>query len=231
MIVSMSDKEIPGGDMTWMRSSYVVATLLPCWAAVPVEAQLEPHAIRVSIDADVFSAGVVKQEPIGPATQTKTTVISIGPNQLGNSQAVIPTPSIGMGAAYVLKPMWMLGLRYGLGFDHVSLDGSPDAKVFAISFMPELTFVPTGQTVKPFLRFSPIAQYNHSKQGGTKEHIFMGCFSAGLGAMWFSSKASSIDVGAYFEGRFGNLKQEPSGDEVDVDDLRGVIRMGLSLWI
>jgi hypothetical protein len=182
------------------------------------------------LDADVFSAGVVREKPDG-GSRANTTVVSVGPNAIGNSRLVIAMPTVGFGFGYVLKPKWMLGLRTGVGFDHVAYDGSPNENVLLLSFMPELTFVPTGsEYTKLFVKFSPVAQYTRDKQGSAQSHIFMGCFSVGGGLMWFTSKRSSIDLGAYFEGRFGDVKDEPSGGKTDVDDLRGLLRLALSLW-
>lgn len=197
--------------------------------AAPVEAQLSSGDTRIWMDADVFAVGVVREKPEG-GTRNNTTVVSLGPNQLGNSRVVMPTPPVGVGMAYVLKPKWMLGARAGLGFDRVAFDHSADEKRFAFSLMPELTFVPFGEDAKMFLKFSPIAQYNHVKQGDAKSHIFMGCFSVGGGVMWFQRRGSSIDLGAYFEGRFGNFKTDASDAKTDVDDLRGVLRLSFSIW-
>jgi hypothetical protein len=58
----------------------------------------------------------------------------------------------------------------------------------------------------------------------------MGCFSVGGGLMWFTGTRRSSDLGAYFVGRFGDVKNEPSSGKTDVDDLRGVLRLALSLW-
>jgi|GEM_PF-6101161 len=195
-------------------------------------AQLRPATWRGFLDVDVFNAGVVQEDPRGPAKNEKFTLVGFGPNQLGNSRAVIATPPVGLGFGYVLKPRWMLGLRAGLGYDRVSAHDSADLKIFGMSFMPEVSFVPLGATAKLFIKFSPIAQYDQVKLGGSRTHIFMGCFSLGAGTMIFLSDTSSIDIGAYFEGRFGKLKPSPvsGGSYVDVDDLRAVIRVGLSFW-
>lgn len=200
-------------------------------SAPPALAQVQEHALRIGIDADVFSAGVVRENPRGPAPPRETTVIGVGPNLMGSSRAVIATPTVGIGVAYALAPKWMLGARTGFGFDKVSPERASDQKVLAISFMPELTFVPIGKSAPLFLRFSPVAQFNQVKQGSVRRHIFMGCFSFGAGTFLFTSRWSSVDLGAYFEGRFGKLKpQLTGGSYVDVNDLRGVARLGISLW-
>jgi hypothetical protein len=192
------------------------------------EAQLSEGDLRIWMDADVLAVGVVREKPEG-GTRNNTTVVSVGPNQLGNSRVLLATPAVGVGVAYVLKPKWMLGARTGLGFDRVAFDHQADEKRVAFSLMPELTFVPFGDDAKMFLKFSPIAQYNRIKRGSDKAHIFMGCFSVGGGMMWFRGRGTSIDLGAYFEGRFGTLK-DPSDAKTDVDDLRGLLRLSFSLW-
>jgi hypothetical protein len=200
----------------------------------PAHAQLREGSWRLGIDVDVFSGGVVHEDPRGPVKDQKTGVIGVGPNQLGSSRAVIDTPPLGVSFAYALKHKWMLGLRSGIGYDRLSSDQpTPDRKVLGLSFMPEVTFVPLSlsESSKLFARFSPILQYDRLKVGSATEHIFMGCFSVGVGTFLFLTPSSSIDIGAYFEGRFGKLKPSPlGGSYVDVDDLRGLIRVGLSLW-
>jgi hypothetical protein len=91
-------------------------------AASRADAQLREGALRAGIDADVFSAGVVHEDPRGPAPRRDTTVVGVGPNLMGSSRAVIAMPQLGVSAAYALKPKWMLGARMGFGFDKVSGD-------------------------------------------------------------------------------------------------------------
>ena len=209
--------------------SLLVCTLLAL-AAAPAHAQLRQGSYRLWLDADIFSVGSVRQNPRGPAPPTTDTVVALGPNQLGNSRQVLAMPSLGVGFSWVLRPKWMLGLRTGFGYDSVAVDGGVDQKALAFSFMPDLRFVPFGDKAKVFFKFSPIAQFNQLKQGSTRRHIFMGCFSVGVGTFLFASASSSIDLGAYFEGRFGKLKPYGNGSYIDVDDLRGVIRVAISLW-
>jgi hypothetical protein len=192
-------------------------------------ADVNPGEWRYWIDVDVLSGGTVTTDPSGAPPKLKTRVFSLGPNQLGNSRVAVPITPLGLGVAYVLKPKWLLGMRTGLGFDHLSPKDGPSQNYLAFSFMPELTFVPLGDSAKLFVKFSPVLQYNRQDLGSTSEHIFMGCFSFGLGTFVFMSKTSSMDVGAYFEGRFGDIKGE-SGGGIDVNDLRGVLRGGISLW-
>ncbi|MFT3926562.1 MAG: hypothetical protein QM778_28715 [Myxococcales bacterium] len=207
----------------------------------PAHAQVQAGRWRVFMDVDMFNGGVVQQDPRGPLRNEKFGVIGFGPNQLGSSRAVIGTPPVGVGFDYVLRPAWMLGLRSGLGYDRMSNDDLPDIKVFALSLMPEVTAIlPHGGRTKIFGKFSPIVQFDQLKLGDARSHIFMGCFSIGAGAMFFLGElnnveyganfASSLDIGFYFEGRFGRLKLPDDNPYIDVDDLRGVLRVGLSFW-
>lgn len=212
-----------------------VCSLFVCalisFAAAPAAAQLRQGSVRLWLDADILSVGTVRLNPRGPMPPRTDTVVGIGPNQLGSSRQVLPMPSVGVGVAWVLRPQWMLGVRTGFGYDSVAVDGAPDQKALALSFMPDLRFVPFGDNSKLFFKFSPIAQFNQIKQGSSRRHIFMGCFSVGLGTFLFASPSSSVDLGAYFEGRFGKLKPGPgSSSYVDMNDMRGVIRLAVSLW-
>jgi hypothetical protein len=193
-------------------------------------AQVNQGGYRLWIDADLFSVGGVRMDPGGPAPISKTTVIGVGPNQVGNSRVYIPMTPLGVGFAYVVRPKWLLGARAGFGYDRVAPKGGDDTHYVSFSLMPELTFVPVGRDAKLFVKFSPIMQYSLEKRAPVKNSIFMGCFSLGVGAFLFTSRTSSVDLGAYFEGRFGNLKREPGGQSIDVNDYRGLIRAGVSLW-
>lgn len=211
-------------------------TIILCLSLIVASAQAQrAHAefraggLRFAIDADLLSGGVVRLDPQGPAPSSKTGVFALGPNQLGNSRVVIPFTPIGVSVDYVIKPAWLLGMRTGLGFDLVHPEGAEARKYFALSFMPELTFLPFDDR-RLFTRFSPVLQYSLEKQDERKDHIFMGCFSIGGGVFLFTSPSSSVDLGAFFEGRFGDLQRDPDRGKVDVNDLRGVVRAGLSLW-
>jgi hypothetical protein len=193
-------------------------------------AHVNEGGYRLWIDADLFSVGGVRMDPGGNQPIAKTTVIGLGPNQLGSSRVVMPLTPVGVGFAYVLRPKWLLGTRTGFGYDRVAPQGGNDVHYVSFSLMPELTFVPVGRETKLFVKFSPVLQYSLEKSGPSKSNIFMGCFSVGAGTFLFTSHTSSVDLGAYFEGRFGDLKDEPGGDSVDVNDLRGVLRAGVSLW-
>ncbi len=209
-----------------------VGVLCLWFYAASAHAQIRQGTWRGFLDVDAFSVGMVKYVPEGPAENQKFRVLGVGPNQIGGSRAVIGSPPLGFGFSYALRARWLLGLRTGLGFDRVASDDIADIKVFVLSLMPEVTFVPLGKSNKLFARFSPILQYDRLKVGAVETHIFQGCFSIGAGGFLFVTKTSSVDVGANFEGRFGTLKGDlfPDGREVRIKDLRGVIRVGLSFW-
>ncbi|MFM2417895.1 MAG: hypothetical protein RL385_2618 [Pseudomonadota bacterium] len=212
-------------------SLFLTAATLACsfWTR-PASAQMARGAVRYALDVDVLSAGAVWAKPHGERDVT-TRVVSVGPNQLGNSQVVLPNTPVGIAFDYVVRPKWLIGVRTALGYDHRSRDDSPNERALSLSFMPALSFVPRGGPIRPFVKFSPIAQYSQRKQGSAREHIFMGCFSIGGGAFLFSGPSISVDAGAYFEGRFGKLKvADGPGQNAEIDDLRGVVRVGLSLW-
>jgi hypothetical protein len=216
--------------MQWARAVTGLVIVVTALVTTSAAAHVNEGGYRLWIDADLFSVGGVRTDPGGGAPIGKTTVIGVGPNQLGNSRPVIPLTPLGVGFAYVLRPKWLLGARAGFGYDRVEPKGGDDAHYVSFSLMPELTFVPVGHDAKLFVKFSPVMQYSLEKSGPNKSNIFMGCFSLGVGTFVFTSHTSSVDIGAYFEGRFGNLKREPGGQNIDVDDYRGVIRAGVSLW-
>ena len=216
--------------MTLVRAAVFVAVLMSVVVTSTAQAHVNPGGYRVWIDADLFSAGVVRTDPKGSPPPAKTTLLGIGPNQLGASPVVLPTTPLGVGLAYVVRPNWLLGARLGTGYDRVAPESADPTRYISMSLMPEVTFVPIGHDAKLFVKFSPVLQFSAKRQGNAKATIFMGCFSLGVGTFIFTSHYSSLDIGAYFEGRFGDLEREPTGNSVDVNDLRGLIRGGISLW-
>ncbi|MDB4987009.1 MAG: hypothetical protein JWN04_2187 [Myxococcaceae bacterium] len=198
----------------------------------PASAQLRPRTARVWIDTDLVSVGTVTTDPSGPGEKQRTTTVGVGPNQLAGSRSPIATTPLGIGAAYVLEPEWMVGLRAGFGYNWYS--SGPEQRVIAVSAIPELTYVPTGDDdTKLFIKAGPLIQYDRNKLRDGKQNVLIGGFSAGLGALQFVGESGSFDVGAFFEGRFGDLKpdlDQGGNSKVNVRDLRGVLRVSVSLW-
>jgi hypothetical protein len=197
--------------------------------AAPAEAQLSRGNLRLTIDADVLSVAGVEQDPEGPG-ESDTTVFGLGPNQHGGSEiSGRPTP-FGLGVGYVLQPKLILGLRFGLGLDVVSPDGSDNnTRKLGLSLMPNLTFVPVGKRAKLFLQAAPIFQVSRDKNDNAKERTILGGVGLGIGTFIFITNALSVDLGFHFEGRFGG-REDSAGRDTDIKDLRGVVRLGVSLW-
>jgi hypothetical protein len=194
-------------------------------------AQLSRGEFRLSLDVDVISIAHVSLNPDGPAPTTEALVFGIGPNHMGGSRATAATPTLGLGFAWVLTPKILLGIRVGLGYDLIAPDGDgPNEKLLAVSLQPGIEFVPIGHRAKLFIAARPIFQANRRKVGDFKDRWIEGGFSLGIGTYIFPSPAVSADIGFFFEGRFGNQKINNNEPNEHVADLRGVIRLGLSLW-
>lgn len=205
--------------------------LLVCAAALPAEAQLGRGDVRFSIDTDMLSIAGLEIDPDGPAPAHETTVFGIGPNQLGGSRYLesnIPTP-LGLGVGWVLSPKLVLGARLGFGLDIIDNEGRDNTRLLGLSLMPGLTFVPVGDSAKLFLSASPLLQISRRKDENDKERTLLGGFGFGIGTLLFVSSSLSVDLGFHFEGRFGN-HERPDGFETELRDLRGLVRLGLSLW-
>jgi len=204
--------------------------VLSAVAAAPAAAQLSRGNLRLSIDADMLSIAAVELDP-EPGGEVDTTIFGIGPNQHGGSLlSGGPTP-FGLGVGYVLGPKLVLGLRFGLGLDVVSPEGSENnTRRLGLALMPGLTFVPVGHRAKLFLSASPIFQVSRVKQDNAgSARTLLGGVGLGIGTLIFITNALSVDLGFHFEGRFGN--HEPRvGPDTDVTDLRGLVRLGVSLW-
>jgi hypothetical protein len=197
--------------------------------AAPARAQLSRGNLRLTIDADVLSIASVELDPENGG-ELDTTVFGLGPNQQGGSlYSGRPTP-FGLGVGYVLQPKLILGLRFGLGLDVVSPEGSDNnIRRLGLSLMPNLTFVPVGNRAKLFLQVAPIFQVSRDKSDNAKSRTILGGFGLGIGTFIFITNALSVDLGFHFEARFGGT-EDNVGRDTDVTDLRGLFRLGVSLW-
>lgn len=214
------------------RVIFLIATACCIWTS-PAFAQLSRGEFRLSLDVDMISVAHVSLDPDGPGATDKQLVFGIGPNQLGGSRvtAGAPTSPVGFGFGWVLTPKIILGIRTGLGFDLIAPDGNaPNTKILVLSLMPGIEFVPIGHKAKLFIAARPIFQVNRTKQDDAKNRWLQGGFSMGIGTYIFPSSAVSADLGFFFEGRFGNHKNDDDDVDEHVADLRGLVRFGLSLW-
>lgn len=205
--------------------AFVVSICLGAWSASSAHAQLSSGNLRLSIDGDLFAIAGVE---IG---NSESKVISFGPNQLGGTRLYSgPTP-VGFGVGYVLQPKLVLGVRAALGYDVIAPEGPGDnTRILALSIMPELRFVPMGQRAKLYLAAAPIFQVGRSKRNDDRDRTLLGGFGLGVGTFIFVTNAMSVDLGFHFEGRFGGIDNDDRPQDIDVRDLRGVIRLGMSLW-
>ena len=189
-------------------------------------AQLRDKSLRLFVDADMASVGFTKVMPDGEAVRRHVTV-GIGPSQFGASELGLVTPTIGVGVGYALRSRWLLGLRAGFGYDHVSAAGSEPASTYLTwTFMPGISYVPY-RTL--FVVFSPLLEYTRRERADARQTRFGGCFSVGAGSFLFLAPHASIDVGLYFEGRFPDIDEHPK-QRTEITDLRWLVRAGVSLW-
>lgn len=198
--------------------------------ATNAQAQLGRGDLRLSLDTDMLAVAKVDVD-VDPGGDTEATVISVGPNQLGGSRVVQDATPLGVGIGYTMTPKLVLGLRTGIGADFVDYEGSDDTiRMLAVSLMPGLTWVPLGHKAKLFIAMSALFQVDRIKQDENKDRVMLGGFSTGIGTLIFPTSRFSVDLGFFFEGRFGGREYEPERDDEDVRDLRGVVRLGFSLW-
>lgn len=210
----------------WFLALVFVAS---AWAS-SAHAQISRGDFRFSIDADVLSIAGIEIDPEGPPGEQEWTVFGLGPNQRGGGEIIgRPTP-LGLGFGWALSPKLLFGVRVGFGLDVIAPDGAADnTRRLGLSLMPGLTFVPVGHKAKLFLSGSPLLQVDRTKRDDQDERTLLGGFSLGIGTLIFVAGSLSVDIGFHFEGRFGN-REDINGNEADVRDLRGVVRLGLSLW-
>jgi hypothetical protein len=212
------------------RLLFLIAFACCIWAK-PAAAQLARGQFRLSLDVDTISIAHVSLDPDGGGPTQKQLVFGIGPNQLGGSHATVVSSPVGLGFGWVLTPKILLGIRTGLGYDLLAPDGNAaNTKILVVSLQPGIEFVPIGHQAKLFIAARPIFQANRTKVGDSKDRWLQGGFSLGIGTYIFPSPAVSVDLGFFFEGRFGNQKVDGNDPNVHVADLRGVVRFGLSLW-
>ena len=199
-----------------------------CFWAKPAAAQLTRGEFRLTLDTDIISVGNVNLEVPGGG-DSDTLVFGLGPSQLGASRVTGPTTPLGLGFGWVLTPKIVLGFRLGLGYDLVKYEGGNEAHALAFSLQPGIEFVPIGRHAKLFIAARPIFQVNYMDFPTFETTTLLGGFSFGIGTYIFPMPSVSVDLGFFFEGRFGSME---NADEVklDVQDLRGVIRLGVSMW-
>lgn len=193
--------------------------------AAPAQAQLSRGNLRLSIDADMFSVAGVHFDG-----QSHRTVVGLGPNELGGGRIYsAPTP-VGLGVGYVLQPKLILGLRFGLGYDVVAPSGAANnTRILGLSLMPGITFVPLGDRTKLFISAAPIFQVSRAKTLNERDRTMLGGFGLGVGTFIFVTNALSVDLGFNFEARFGGFEVNGNNHR-DISDLRGLLRLGVSLW-
>jgi hypothetical protein len=214
-----------------MDPHFVLLALFGCLVSTSVaQAQLRRGDVRLSLDSDMISIAGVEVEVEGQDADSAM-VFGIGPNQLGSSRTLIATSPLGLGIGYVISPKVVLGVRFGLGVDIISPDGAGEnEKVVAISLMPGLTLVPIGRSAKLFIALSPLLQVERIGDDDSHERLLRGGFSTGIGTLIGVGGSSTVDLGFFFEGRFGSFDFDDDDTDVDVRDLRGVVRLGFSLW-
>jgi hypothetical protein len=207
-----------------------LAVVMSCvLCSAKAEAQLGRGNWRISLDTDMLAVANVDVDP-ERGTDYDVTVISVGPNQLGGSRVVQPATPLGFGVGYTMSPKLVLGVRTGLGVD-IRDGGDDKIRNLDVSLMPGLTFVPIGHKAKLFLSLAGIFQVNREKQDERRDRVMYGGFSTGIGTLIFPSSRFSADLGFFFEGRFGGRKfDNPDGPDDDLRDMRGVVRLGFSLW-
>lgn len=200
--------------------------------ALPAEAQLHRGSFRFSIDADMLSIAGVELDPDGPRNDQDATLYGIGPNQLGGARAwtsTLPTP-LGLGFGWGLGPKLLLGGRVAFGLDVVDNDdGGDNTRYLGLALEPGLTWVPIGHKAKLFVSGNPLFQVSRAKYDNGKERMLFGGVDLGIGTLIFVTGALSVDLGFHFVARFGRF-QDDADNGADVRDLRGVVRLGLSLW-
>ena len=208
----------------------LVALAVVVLCATEAQAQLGRGNWRLSLDTDMLAVANVEVDP-EPGDSYDVMVISVGPNQLGGSRVLQPATPLGFGVGYTMSPKVVLGMRTGIGFDVRDDGGEDNIRNLDISLMPGLTFVPLGRKAKLFLALAGIFQVNREKQDDRKDRVMYGGFSAGIGTLIFPSSRFSADLGFFFEGRFGGRDfEDPDGADQDLRDLRGLVRLGFSLW-
>lgn len=214
--------------------AWVWALLALLFCAGRAEAQLGGRDLRLSLDTDLFSIASVHVNPQQRfAPENDYMVYGIGPGQLGGSAVLIPATPLGFGVGFGISSRVLLGLRTGFGLDVIDQDDVDDKrKVLAVSLMPGITFVPLGERAKLFLQASALFQVDRVKQGGDQDRVLVGGFSAGIGTFIFAGPSVSVDLGFFFEGRFGSRQVDVGNADADADvrDLRGLVRLGMSLW-
>ena len=205
-----------------MRRIRFLVIALAVWAgALPAHA-LDRGDLRLSIDFPVLAFGGRTLETDGG---TEYEVSTLG---FGNLHE-LATPMLGL--SFALNDRLLLGGRLGFGFYKTEDDDGDETKVKRFVLQPTVTFIPTdvGRRAKLFLEGGPLLSYQNSDYGVDEQSVLLGGIGLAAGLMVFVSSAVSLDVSAFFEGGWGGLEDDDD-NEVDVTQLLGGFRLGLSLW-
>lgn len=199
--------------LTWLTG------LATCLLVTSAEAQPSRGDFRFSIDLEVLGIEGVHAELEDTNQETETTIFTVG-------NAVTPAY---LGVGWALSPKTLLGTRIGFGFRK---DSDSEAKATTFSIAPHLTFLPMGNDTKLFIEVGPILRLGHQEAGRREVTGVAGGGGIALGAIIFTSRGASLDVGFFFDATWGEVTSELWFLDADVDAriLRGGVRLGLSLW-
>lgn len=209
-----------------------------CGFAQRADAQVRTGDLRLSLDTELLSygAGTIESEYGGPFGENAE--LDIDGFQIGNAAA----PGL-LGIGYAVTSQVVLGLRFGVGFQRQEYDGLQTYKVTTLSLLPSLTYVLSGERVKPFFEVGPLFAVNRYKQElppllrAGDDEVTMKSMAGGFvlagGVLLFAGENVSIDLAAFFEARFGDaaIVQPVSSEDTSARWFRGGLRLGLSLWM
>jgi len=203
--------------LTWLAGLCVC--LMVSMTSTRAEAQPSRGDFRFSLDLEVLGIAGVSYELENSDQEGDTTLFTVG-------NAVTPAY---FGFGWALSQRALLGARLGFGFQK---DSDADAKATTFSLAPHVTFLPMGDETKLFLELGPILRITHQEAGRTETTGVSGGGGLALGAIVFTSRNASLDVGFFFDATWGEVSSELWVFEGDVDArvLRGGVRLGLSLW-
>jgi hypothetical protein len=196
---------------------------LVVWAgALPAHA-LDRGDLRLSIDFPALVFGNRTYENDGGG---EFEVSTIGFGNLHEQSAPM------LGFSYALSDRLLVGGRAGFGFHKSEDDDGDKVKSKRLLLNPLVTFVPTavGSRSKLFVEGGPLLSYQTTDFGADESSVLLGGIGLAAGLMIFAADAVSVDLAAFFEGSWGSLEDEDD-TEVDIQNLVGGLRVGLSLWL
>ena len=201
------------------------------------KAEVNQGDLRLSLDTSLLTVGRVK-----PEGDDKVTYFGFGPGAIGGEALLnAPTSFVGLGFGYSLSEHVSAGARFGFGYTKLNGDDEEGDgyKLWNLDLEPELRLFPAPhQNSVFFVSLAPVLSYAGSGSDGYDGSQLLYGGSIALGESFFVAEKVSFDVSIGAQIRTGSTEtsfddedfEDLGTEKQDVNDVRGIVRIGISHW-